>query len=70
MPLIGMKKNTPELCLWTLSDTAQYIGCTVRHVQNLMRAGLPNIKLGRLVRFDPEEVKAFLKKHRCLSVTP
>lgn len=53
--------------LWTTEDVAQFFRCTVRHVQNLQKAGLPFFNLGRLVRFDAEEVRSFLREHRQLS---
>ncbi len=59
-----MNVNTPDQRLWSMPDVAEYLGCTVRHVQNLMTAGLPHFKLGRLVRFSPEEVRAYLLKTR------
>ena len=50
--------------LWTIEHVAAYLGCTVRHVHNLIRTGLPHLYLGRLLRFDSEEVRAYLLKHR------
>ena len=52
--------------LWTINQVAAYFGCTVRHVHNLLRAGLPHLYLGRLLRFDPGEVRCYLLKHRCI----
>lgn len=42
--------------LWTVQDIAQFAKCSLRHVGNLQRAGLPFVKLGRLTRFDPKAV--------------
>jgi excisionase family DNA binding protein len=50
--------------LWTVDQVATYFGCTVRHVHNLIRGGLPHLYLGRLLRFDPQEVRAHLLKTR------
>lgn len=50
--------------LWTVDQVAVYFGCTVRHVHNLIGAGLPHLYLGRLLRFDPEEVRTYLRKER------
>ena len=50
--------------LWTVDEVAAYFGCTVRHVHNLLRTGLPHLYLGRLLRFDPEEVRTHLRKYR------
>ena len=50
--------------LWTIDQVASYLGCTPRHVHNLLRAGLPHLYLGRLLRFDPQEIRDYLLKHR------
>lgn len=55
--------------LWTTSDVARFFGCTVRHIHNLQAAGLPYFHLGRLVRFDPAEVRAYLQKNRHIAAT-
>jgi len=54
--------------LWTIDEVAAYLRCTVRHVHNLLRAGLPHICLGRLLRFEPEEVRGYLLKRRRIDV--
>ena len=62
------KKSGPRTVtvsyLWTCDDVAEYIGCTARHVRNLMKLGLPHFYAGRMLRFDPEEVRTFLLNHR------
>ena len=63
---MDVKTPTEEERLWNLRDVARYLGCTPRHVQNLVSCGLPHIRLGRLVRFDREEVAAYLNEHRRL----
>ncbi len=50
--------------LWTVDEVAAYLNCTSRHVHNLLRAGLPHLYLGRLLRFDPSEVRGYLLRHR------
>lgn len=50
--------------LWTVDEVAAYLKCTTRHVHNLLRAGLPHLYLGRLLRFDPSEVRDYLLRHR------
>lgn len=52
--------------LWTLEDVAAHMRCTPRHIQNLVKTGLPHFKIGRLVRFDPEEVRQYLAKQRAI----
>jgi excisionase family DNA binding protein len=59
----------PSETLWTISDVARYFGCTVRHVHNLQASGLPYFHLGRLVRFDPTEVRAYLQTNRRIAAT-
>lgn len=56
--------SSPFEKLWAIDQVAAYLGCTTRHVHNLLRAGLPYLYLGRLLRFDPEEVRSYLLKHR------
>jgi excisionase family DNA binding protein len=53
--------------LWTLEDVAAHMRCTPRHIQNLVKAGLPHLKIGRLVRFDPKEVREYTAKRRTLT---
>ena len=59
---------TPEI-LWTVADVARFFGCTPRHVVNLQANGLPHFYLGRLVRFDPAEVREYLKSNRRIAAT-
>jgi len=47
--------------LWTLADVARYARCSVRHVMNLRKHGLPYRKVGHLVRFSPEAVKRWFE---------
>ncbi len=47
--------------LWTVRDVATYARCSPRTVSNLMLAGMPFMKLGHLVRFDPEDVRAWIR---------
>lgn len=61
-------ENQNENTLWTNEDVAAFFRCTVRHVQNLQKYGLPYVHLGRLVRFDPEEIRNFVREHRNLKM--
>lgn len=54
--------------LWTVDEVAVFLRCTVRHVHNLCRSGLPHMYVGRLLRFDPVEVRQHLLKRRRLGV--
>lgn len=48
--------------LLDISEVAKRLGCTPRHVSNLMRAGdaPPSIQLGRLRRFPEAAVDAWI----------
>jgi excisionase family DNA binding protein len=47
------------------SGTAAYLKITVRHLRNLQaKAALPYFKVGGLVRFDLDEVDAWLESRR------
>jgi phage terminase Nu1 subunit (DNA packaging protein) len=60
-PEISSQQNhQPEQSLWTVKDVARFVKCSVRHVGNLQRAGLPFIKLGYLTRFDSQVVKRWM----------
>lgn len=52
---------TNEAHLWTVADVARYVNCSERHVWNLRRSGLPSVKVGALVRFEPEAIKEWLR---------
>lgn len=60
--------SAPIENLWTIDQVAQFFRCTERHVHNLCRAGLPHLYIGRLLRFDPDEVRAYVIKHRRVAV--
>lgn len=59
--------NTQQPSLWTVQEVADYLRCTVRHIQNLQRQGLPHIHVGRLVRFKSDDVLTFLQSNKKLS---
>lgn len=48
--------------LWTVDEVAAFFRCAVRHVHNLCRSGLPHMYVGRLLRFDPVEVRQYPMK--------
>ena len=50
--------------LWSDRQIATAIGVTVKRVQELARLGLlPGFKLGKHWRFDPEEVRSWVKRN-------
>jgi excisionase family DNA binding protein len=61
-----MRQQTTARLL-TIKDVAAYMGCTPRHVQNLMLRGLPHMKLGRLLRFKIDEIDNYLARNRAVS---
>ena len=66
-----MSSSSPPEDLWNVKQAAQFLSLaeeTLRHG----RAGtheIPRIKLGRAVRYDPAEVRAFREGLRQASVT-
>jgi excisionase family DNA binding protein len=51
--------------LLTIDQLADRLGITVRHVRRLVaEKQLPYYKVGRLVRFDPAEITAWLGTRR------
>lgn len=52
-------QSIPQLL--TIDQLAARLGTSVRHVRRLVaERRVPYVKVGRLVRFDPEAVKAWL----------
>ncbi len=46
-------------------EAAKYLGLTHRHILSLRtRHEIPYIKLGRLVRFDPDQLDAWINARR------
>jgi hypothetical protein len=50
--------------LWTADDLARYMDCSIREIRNLRFADLPTIKFRHLIRFEPEAVKAWLRRQQ------
>lgn len=51
--------------LLTEQQLAEQWNTTQRHIRRLrMEGGLPFVKLGRLVRFDPDDVAAWVGAHK------
>lgn len=49
--------------MWTAREVARCARCSVRHVGQLRRMGLPCLKIGHMVRFEPQQVLAWLQAH-------
>jgi excisionase family DNA binding protein len=54
-------QNTPEP-LWTAGDVKGFLRCSLSMVYKLVREGkLPAIRVGTLLRFNPDQVRAFAR---------
>ncbi len=68
-----MNNDTPSLSTATVpgwvteQQLAQHLQVSTRHLINLRKRGLPFIQLGSTVRYDLEEVEAYLRTNRRLS---
>lgn len=58
-----MSLNDPD-CMWTEKQAAQYLGLSVKFLQQDRAGGrrIPYAKLGRAVRYDPNDIKAHVEK--------
>ena len=54
--------SAPFAPLWTIPEVARFLNCSPRHVNNLIRGGLPCTYIGRLVRFCPDRVREFVNE--------
>jgi excisionase family DNA binding protein len=51
--------------LLTIDQLAERLGITVRHVRRLVpEKRLPYLKVGKLVRFDPDQIMQWLASRR------
>jgi excisionase family DNA binding protein len=53
--------------LLTTQEVADFLRVSIKTVFNLRKTGLPYLQLGGAVRFDSQEVRAYLLKNRHLS---
>lgn len=57
--------------LMTIDELAERLGSSVRHVRRLVaERRVPYLKVGWFVRFDPEEITAWLDEHRVSGSRP
>ena len=57
-------RPTPDhaATLWTAADVARYLRTSVSFVYKVTEAGsLPCLRVGAMLRFDPETVRAFAR---------
>jgi excisionase family DNA binding protein len=61
----GVRQDPPVHTLLTVDDVAEHLGVNVRHVRRLVQERrLRYVKWGRLLRFDPADIAAFVDEHR------
>jgi excisionase family DNA binding protein len=54
--------HEPTAPLWTAADVARYLRSSLSFVYKVSEAGkLPCLRVGSLLRFDPEAVRAFAR---------
>ena len=60
-----MATTDPVPYLMNISEVAEHLGVQVRHVRRLVHERrIPYLKWGRLLRFDPAQVTAWLDESR------
>ena len=64
-------QTTTRPALIDLPAVAELLGVTERHVRRLVaERRIPFYKWGHFLRFDPDEVKAWIREHRIGPVHP
>ena len=59
------RQDAPEKrVLMTTQELADFLSCSRRHIDRLRKLGLPDIKVGELVRFSEKEVLDWLAFQR------
>jgi excisionase family DNA binding protein len=59
------RQDAPEKrALMTTQELAKFLCCSRRHIDRLRKMGLPDIKVGELVRFSEKEVLDWLEFQR------
>ncbi len=59
------RQDAPEKrVLMTTQELAKFLGCSRRHIDRLRKLGLPDIKVGELVRFSEKDVLEWLNRQR------
>jgi len=57
--------------LMSIAEVADWLGVTVRHVRRLVaERRIPFIKWGHLLRFDPDEIEAWIAQHHVRATRP
>jgi excisionase family DNA binding protein len=56
--------SDPPENLWTVEDVARFVKCSKSWVYKASESGeLPCVRIGAMVRFDPNAVKRFLMQN-------
>lgn len=61
LDLSASRRPAPSHNLWTVADVAAFAQCSERHVWNLVRAGLPVVRVGALTRFEANVVRKWFR---------
>ncbi len=61
LDLSASRRPAPARNLWTVADVAAFAQCSERHVWNLVRAGLPVVRVGALTRFEANIVRKWFR---------
>jgi excisionase family DNA binding protein len=57
--------ESEDICLLTREQAWKRINCSQRHLHNLViSGGLPYVKIGKLIRFIPKDLDAYVESHR------
>lgn len=57
--------ETDRRPLLSVGEVADWLGVNVRHIRRLVdERRIPFIKWGHLLRFDPDEIEAWIAQHR------
>jgi excisionase family DNA binding protein len=56
----GVKRDR----LMTTKDLAEYLQCSRRHIERMRKVGMPDMKVGGLLRFCEKDVLAWLEYER------
>jgi excisionase family DNA binding protein len=63
--------STGRRPLLTIAEVAEWLGVDVRHVRRLVQERrIPYIKWGHLLRFDPDEIEAWITRHHVGALRP
>lgn len=55
---------SPSSPLLTVVQVAAQLNCHPLHVRNLLRRGLPHVRLGRAIRVEPQALAEFIRANR------